>query len=191
MLLQVSGKKLYLLIWCQNMAGKKVPKYRLGEERHPWKDHTYPNKEVIVYLLVRGVVQWGCGESVCKGDHCKWRAGMSCNTPSQMCGSWYLSRFLFKGGSLTWMYMASLMVLVMPWDSLSTSDKLSSLMECPVVWEWWKMVGGSHDRFLVPVPKISACFPYVFHCASLVVTPVPIDDTSFVDNAVPVLRSHQ
>ena len=44
-----------------------------------------------------------------------------------MCGSWCLPGFLFRGGSLTLIDMACLMVLVMPWDSLSILEKLSSL----------------------------------------------------------------
>ena len=64
-----------------------------------------------------------------RGYHCRWRASVSYSTPSQMCGSWYLPRFLLRGGSLTLMNMASFMVLVMPWDSLSTMENLSSLRE--------------------------------------------------------------
>ena len=33
--------------------------------------------------------------------HCQWRASMCCRTSSQICGSWYLPRFLFRDGSLT------------------------------------------------------------------------------------------
>ena len=61
-----------------------------------------------------------------------------------MWGSWYLLRFLFNGGeSLTLMYMASLVVLVMPCDFLPTMEKLSSLMMCPAVLEWSKMEEGA------------------------------------------------
>ena len=30
------------------------------------------------------------------GYHCRWR-GISCTTSSQMCGRWYLPRFLLRG----------------------------------------------------------------------------------------------
>ena len=42
---------------------------------------------------------------------------------------------------------------------------------------------------LIPVPKIPTSFPYVFHFTSCVVTLVPIDITSLVKNAVPVLEA--
>ena len=59
---------------------------------------------------------------------------MSCNTLSQMWGSWYLPRFLFNSGSLTPIHIASLMVLVKLCGSLPTMKKLSNVMMCPVVW---------------------------------------------------------
>ena len=43
-----------------------------------------------------------------------------------------LSRFLLRVGSLTLMYMASSMFLTMPHDSLSTMEKQSVLIGCPV-----------------------------------------------------------
>ena len=46
------------------------------------------------------------------------------NTPSKMCGSWYLPISLFRDGSLTLISMASLMVLAMLWSSLPTMLKL-------------------------------------------------------------------
>ena len=72
--------------------------------------------------------------------HCKWRAS---NTPSQMWGSWHLPRFLFNGWLLTLIHMASFMVLVMLCDSVSTIEKLSNLMMCPVVWEWQNIGEGA------------------------------------------------
>ena len=56
--------------------------------------------------------------------------------------------------------MASLMVLVMSWESLTTIEKVSSLMECPVVWEWSKMGERALRRSLylshkfLPVPPM-------------------------------------
>ena len=44
--------------------------------------------------------------------------------------------------------------------------------------------GGGPEMFLIPVPKVYTSFPYVFHCTSHVVTPVPTDDTFLVNNAV-------
>ena len=59
--------------------------------------------------------------------------GVSFSTWSQTCGSWNFPKFLFNDGSLTLMYMASLMFLVSPCASLSTTVKHSGLTGCPVV----------------------------------------------------------
>ena len=64
---------------------------------------------------------------------------MSCSTSSQMWGGRYLPRSLFNDGSLTLMYIASLMVLMKPCGPLPTMEKLSKVMLCPVVCEWSKM----------------------------------------------------
>ena len=63
--------------------------------------------------------------------------GVSWRTSSHMWGSWYFPRFLSRDGSLTWMYIASLMVLVTTCSSLPTMLKHSSLTGCPLVWLWW------------------------------------------------------
>ena len=55
------------------------------------------------------------------GDVCGYfrsNKGVSCRTSSHICGSWYFSVFLLRDWSLTQIYMASLMVLVMPCASL-------------------------------------------------------------------------
>ena len=72
------------------------------------------------------------------GYQCRWRVDMSCKTSPQMCGSWYLSRFLLKDRPLTLIHMVSFMVLVTPWDSLSIMEKLSTLMGWLMVlaWSW-------------------------------------------------------
>ena len=67
---------------------------------------------------------------------------MSCSTSSKIWDSWYLPRFLFNGGSLTLMYIASLMVLVKPGGSMLTIEKFSNVILCLVVWKWSKMGGG-------------------------------------------------
>ena len=90
---------------------------------------------------------------------------MSCSTSSQICGSWYLPRFLFRDGSLTLMNMASFMVLVKLWDSLSMMEKLSSFMGWPVV-HWWdgKDLWGQVQRtFRSPFPYPQ---PYQHHRSS-------------------------
>ena len=47
--------------------------------------------------------------------------------------------------------------------------------------------GWGTEMLLIHVPKIPTGFLYVFCCTPWVVTLVPIDDNSFVKNAVPVL----
>ena len=127
---------------------------------------------------------------VCVWGHCKQRAGMSCSTSSQMWGSWYLPSFLVKEGSLTLMYMASLMVLVMPCDSLFIMEKFSSLVKCSVVLNGQRW-GIGPKMLLVSVPKNSTSLPYVFHGTPWMVTSVSIDDSSFVTNFVLVFGSYQ
>ena len=65
-----------------------------------------------------------------------WSSGVSCKTWSQMCGSWYLPKFLLSKWSFTQIYIVSLMFLVTPWDSLSKMMKHSGLTGCPVEWLW-------------------------------------------------------
>ena len=60
--------------------------------------------------------------------------GVSCKSPSHMCGSWYLPKILFSDWSLTWICMASFMFLVTPCGSLSTIVKHSGITWSPVEW---------------------------------------------------------
>ena len=48
-------------------------------------------------------------------------------TSCHMWDNWYFQMFLLSDGSLTPMYMASLMFIVSLCDSLSTMEKLSTL----------------------------------------------------------------
>ena len=66
---------------------------------------------------------------------CYWRCneGVSFSTWCHIGGSWNFPKFLFREGSLTLMYMASLMFLVNPCVSLSTMEKHSGLTRCPDV----------------------------------------------------------
>ena len=60
-----------------------------------------------------------------------WSTWVSLRTSSQLCGGWVLPRFLLKDGSLTWMNMVSLMVLVMPCASLPIMVKFEPLPKSP------------------------------------------------------------
>ena len=158
-----------------------------GEGRHPCGTYS-PQKNMYIFaLLFGGYCQWGGGTGV--GGYCRQGAGVSCSTLFQMWGSWYLSRFLFKGGSLTLMNIASLVVLVKHCDSLPTMEKLSNVMLCPVVWKWSKMGERALRCSLYLFNKTSAYFSYVFHVASRLITSVPVKDLPFLDDVVFVLGS--
>ena len=58
-----------------------------------------------------------------------------------------------KDGSLTLMIIASLMVLVKPYDFLPTLEKLSNVMLCPVIWKCLKMGKGNLRYSLYISPK--------------------------------------
>ena len=180
--------------WGRTIAklGCELWRWKLGGERHPCE--TYLPIEECVYLWPH--FGWrGCASVVVELGlewcYYKWRAGMSCSTLSQMWASWYLCRFLFKGGSLTLMNIASLMVLGKPCDSLSTMEKMSNVMLCPVVLEVIKEQRGGPEMFFVPFTKMSACFPYVFHVTTRLITSVPVNDLPFLDDAVFTLWCYQ
>ena len=104
------GAKICGNIWCQCGHG------RGGDT----SDRTILIKVMCMCPLVRsgpcGTVMgvWKMGGITIDGE-------LACPVaPHPKCGSCYLLRFLFRGGSLTLMNMASFMVQVMPWDSLST-----------------------------------------------------------------------
>ena len=71
-----------------------------------------------------------------------------------MCESWYFPKFLLSEGSLTQMYIASLMFLVIPCGSLSTIVKHSGLTGCPVeLLQWW--IGDGALRYSLSLsPKV-------------------------------------
>ena len=95
MLLWVWGKRLYLPIWCQNMARKFDAKMDIGGEggipRGP-----YLPVDVHMPPSLRGGGPCGTVVGWNRWYHCRWRASISCSTPSLMCGSWYLPRFLSR-----------------------------------------------------------------------------------------------
>ena len=70
---------------------------------------------------------WSCGR-----DYLRWKSGVLNRASSHMWDNWNLPMLLLRNGSLTLMYMASLMVLVM-YMSLPTVEKLSTLVWWPVV----------------------------------------------------------
>ena len=99
-LLQVWGKNVILT----NLFGAKIWwenwwQYEGGGVEAPLGGPCLPMWCACGPPLREGEAQVGqekrCGKW---GYHCRWRAGMSYNTLSQICGSWYLPRFLYGPG---------------------------------------------------------------------------------------------
>ena len=77
-------------------------------------------------------------------------SGEFISTSSHICDSWYLPIFLLRVGSLTLIWMASLMDLAKFWSSLPTMLKLSIDISWPVVL-WWSWMGDGafmHSLYL-------------------------------------------
>ena len=68
---------------------------------------------------------WPAGRCYLPGQFFNFSSEMLNRTSSHMCGRWYLPIFLFRHGSLTLIYRASLMVLIRFWSSLPTILKCS------------------------------------------------------------------
>ena len=87
-----------------------IPRGILG-----WKEHTYQGDGISTsppfVLGWRLRLLGGGGDVWC---YFRWCEGMSYKTSSHMCGSLYFPMFLLRNWSLTRIYMASLVVLVMP-----------------------------------------------------------------------------
>ena len=101
--------------------------------------------------------------------------GLSCSTWSHIGGSWNFPNFLFRDGSFTLMYMASLIFLVNPvppcplWKNIL--GWLGVLMWM-YVGVWMRVL----EVFLVSVTEGSSWFPYVLFCAVYVGASVPVND---------------
>ena len=74
----------------------------------------------------------------------RWRTWVSWRTSSQMLGSWNLPIFLLRDGSLTLMYMATLMVLVILCISIPTMEKFFTVMQRLKALTWSYMGAGAH-----------------------------------------------
>ena len=96
----------------------------------------------------------GCG----RGRLCKVEGRGINRTSSHMWDKWNLHMFLLWDGSLTLMYMTSLMVLVMC-TTLHTMEKLSTLVWWPVVLAWWQMGERALRCSLSLCPKVLAGSP--------------------------------
>ena len=79
---------------------------------------------------------------------------MLARTSSQTCGRWYLPTFLFKDGSLTLMYIASLIVLIWFKSSLPTISKLLMVIWWPLMLLWSCMGEGDFRCSLNLSPNV-------------------------------------
>ena len=103
---------------------------------------------------------------------------MLARTSSQTCGRWYLPTFLFKDGSLTLMYIASLIVLIWFKSSLPTIFKIvdGNLVTTDVAMVMYGR--GGFQMFLEPFPKCSWGFPNILFITVHPVTMVSIYDST-------------
>ena len=79
---------------------------------------------------------------------------MLARTSSQTCGRWYLPTFLFKDGSLTLIYIASLIVLIWFKSSLPTISKLLMVTWWPLMLLWSCMGEGDFRCSLNLSPNV-------------------------------------
>ena len=136
--------------------------------------------------------QWG-GYSVGSGCWlCCWfvleHVEEACRSGSHICSSWYFPRFLFKGGSCTWMNIASLMVLDCMLTSLMYNAELVGVhwMSCGGAVEVYG--GGGFKMFFNSFPQGSARFPNVRAEAVDVRALVFVDDSCLVSGWIFVFR---
>ena len=79
---------------------------------------------------------------------------MLARTSSHACGRWYLPTFLFRDGSLTLMYMASLIALIWFKSSLPTILKLLMETLWPLMLPWSYMGQGGFRWSLNLSPNV-------------------------------------
>ena len=131
---------LYSLTYILNTDGRnwfemEPPRLEVSYLPKCWNKHVPP-------CVIWGAMGEAHGWGVMCVVHLRWTVVEPCRTSFQMCRSWYFPIFLLKDGSLTQMYMAFLMVLIMPCASLPTMVKQSTLIGCPIAWLCWKKGDG-------------------------------------------------
>ena len=105
-------------------------------------------------------------------------------TSSKMGDSWYLPMFLLSNGSLTLMYIASLIVLARLCDSLPTIVVLTALVTSGVG------MGKMGEMFLKSFSKGSCRFTNVLMISIHSVTLAPENHPAFLCDDILVLRRH-
>ena len=127
--------------------------------------------------------QWADGTALV--NYFNLSSEMLNRTSSQMCGRWYLPIFLFRDGSLTLIYRASLMVLIRFWSKIFKNDFVTSGV-IVVKYGGWGLL-----MFFEPFSKCSGGFPYILFITFHPVTFVSIDDSTLLHHRIFVLGSHQ
>ena len=103
---------------------------------------------------------WTVGNWSWGRDYLRWRSWVLNRTSSNMWPNWNLPMLILRNRSLTLMYMASVMVLVMLSVSLSTMEKLSTLVTLAVVLTWSSWGRGPCDVTWA-FPQCSLQIPHV------------------------------
>ena len=121
-----------------------------------------------------------------------WSSVTLFRTSSQMGGRLYLQIFLLRFRLSTVMNMGTFIVLVKPCPSLSTVLKLSTVVGWPLI-EWlpmvWDMVFFKCSLNLSP--NVAGWFFYVFIITIQLLTPVLIDNSTFMLHWVLILWWHK
>ena len=104
----------------------------------------------FLYSTLVGIHMWGWMVSCATFS---WSYSVSCKILVKMYSSWYLPKFLLSERSLNHMYITSFMLLVTPFDSLSTMMKQFGLTGCPVEWLCWCVGDGALRCCLCWSPK--------------------------------------
>ena len=98
--------------------------------------------------------------------------------------------FLLRDGSLTPMYIASLMTLAMLCDSIYNKEVVyPGMLTCDV----GMIIDGEKipEMFLEPLLKVPCRFPYIFHITFQPVTPIPVYYSTLLCDIILVLRGHK
>ena len=119
--------------------------------------HTYKCSIMLTQAVWPVKQVWGVDQvqkATGVGGYFRWREEELKRTSLHMSDNWNLPMFPLRHGSLTLMYMASMMVLVMFWASLPTMEELSTLVWWPVIFAWPQMGKGAMRCSLSLSPKI-------------------------------------
>ena len=105
----------------------------------------------LLYDVLLGVHMQGVDSEL---YYLSWSDGVSCKIWSQMCGSWYLPKFLMSEGSLFHMYTTSFIYYILNKDG-ATEMGVSGLLGCKLDLESDSRLPPTWDIFTNIPPCIS------------------------------------